>query len=65
MFKSLMLGQVVMEVGIDNVVQIVTDNVAAYVAAGRILQDKYSTLLWSPCAAHVLELLLEDIQKLD
>ena len=31
---ALMLENVVMEVGVENVVQIITDNVVAYVAAG-------------------------------
>lgn len=46
-------------------VQIITDNVAAYVAAGRILQHRHPTLFWTPCATHVLDLLLEDIGNLD
>lgn len=46
-------------------VQIITNNVAAYVAMDKILQDKYSTLFWTPNAMHVLELVLEDISKLD
>jgi hypothetical protein len=32
---------------------------------GRILQERHPTLFWTPCAAHVLDLLLEDIGKLD
>ena len=34
---ALMLENVVMEVGAENVAQIITDNAAAYVAVGRIL----------------------------
>lgn len=60
-----MLEKVCMEVGLENVVQIITDNAVANVVAGRILQDKHHTLFWTPCAAHVLDLLLEDIGKLD
>ena len=62
---ALMLKHVVMEVGADNVIQIIIDNAATYVAAGRILQEKHNILFWSPCAAHVIDLLLEDIGKLD
>lgn len=62
---SLMLEEVVLEVGIENVVQVVTDNAAAYVAAGKLLQDRHPTLFWTPCAAHCLDLLLEDIGKID
>ncbi|XP_059077416.1 uncharacterized protein LOC131876340 [Cryptomeria japonica] len=60
-----MLERVIMEVGVENVVQIITDNAAAYVSAGRILQERHPTLFWTPCAAHVLDLLLEDIGKLE
>ncbi|XP_057831727.1 uncharacterized protein LOC131042462 isoform X1 [Cryptomeria japonica] len=60
-----MLEQVVMEVGVKNVVQIITDNVVAYVSVGRIFQERHPTLFWTPCAAHVLDLLLEDIGKLE
>lgn len=59
-----LLGSIVDEVGAENVVQIITDNASAYKRAGRILEGKYQTLVWTPCAAHCLDLLLEDIGKL-
>ena len=59
-----MLDEVVIEVGVANVIQIVTDNAAAYVAAGRLLMERHPTLFWSPCVAHCLDLLLEDLGKL-
>ncbi|GLJ18817.1 hypothetical protein SUGI_0336250 [Cryptomeria japonica] len=59
-----MLDEVVMDVGVQNVIQVVTDNAAAYVAAGKVLMARHPTLFWSPCAAHCLDLLLEDIGKL-
>ena len=59
-----MLDEVVIEVGVANVIQIVTDNAAAYVAAGRHLMERHPTLFWSPCATHCLDLLLEDLGKL-
>ncbi|XP_057858906.2 uncharacterized protein LOC131067771 [Cryptomeria japonica] len=60
-----MLEHVVMKVGVENVVQIITDNATAYVSAGRILQERHPTLFWTPCATHVLDLLLDDIGKLE
>ena len=39
-----MLENIVIEFGAENVVQIITDNAAAYVAVGRILQEKHKTL---------------------
>lgn len=59
-----LLDGVVQEVGVDNVVQIITDNATAYVAAGRLLMERHPTIAWSPCAAHCLDLLLEDIGKI-
>lgn len=60
-----LLGQKVEEIGVENVVQICTDNGSNYKAAGRMLMEKYPKLYWTPCAAHCLDLLLEDIAKLD
>ena len=31
---------------------------------GRLLMERHPTLFWSPCAAHCLDLLLEDLGKL-
>ncbi|KAK7293059.1 hypothetical protein RJT34_15920 [Clitoria ternatea] len=56
-----MFAEVIEWVGPANVVHIVTDNAANYVAAGRLIHEKYETIFWSPCAAHCLNLLLKDI----
>lgn len=52
------------KVGKENVVQVVTDNGANFKAAGRILMERIPHLFWTPCAAHCLDLLLEDIGKI-
>ncbi|XP_066381394.1 uncharacterized protein, partial [Miscanthus floridulus] len=52
------------EIREDKVVQVITDNGANYKAAGRILMERISTLYWSPCAAHCLDLMLEEIGNL-
>ncbi|KAJ9561947.1 hypothetical protein OSB04_007107 [Centaurea solstitialis] len=57
----MMLDEMVEEVGEENVVQVVTDNASAYVAAGRLLMAKRPHLYWTPCAAHCIDLMLEDI----
>ncbi|GLJ21845.1 hypothetical protein SUGI_0408520 [Cryptomeria japonica] len=59
-----LLDGVVWEVGVENVVQIITDNAAAYVSAGRMLMQRHPSITWSPCAAHCLDLVLEDIGKI-
>ncbi|XP_066318527.1 uncharacterized protein [Miscanthus floridulus] len=52
------------KVGKEHVVQIVTDNGANFKAAGRLLMERIPHLFWTPCAAHCLDLLLEDIGKI-
>jgi hypothetical protein len=52
------------KVGPDNVVQVITDNAANCKAAWRIISVKYPRIVCSPCAAHCLDLLLEDWGKL-
>ncbi|KAF1868189.1 hypothetical protein Lal_00018708 [Lupinus albus] len=56
--------EVVMYVGPENIVHIVTDNVANYVAAGRLLEKEFPHLFWSPCVAHCVNLMFQDIGKL-
>jgi hypothetical protein len=52
------------EIGAHHVVQIVTDNAANYVAAGRMLMERHDTVFWTPCAAHCIDLMLEDVGKI-
>ncbi|KAF5458537.1 hypothetical protein F2P56_022560 [Juglans regia] len=52
--------KVVQEVGVENLVQFITDNDASYKAAGKKLQQKYDSFYWSPCAAHCIDLMLEN-----
>ena len=59
-----LLDGFIQEIGVQNVVQVVTDNAANYVSAGRMLMERHPTLFWTPCAAHCLDLLLEDMGKL-
>ncbi|XP_058741438.1 uncharacterized protein LOC131613815 [Vicia villosa] len=46
-------------------VHIVTDNAANNVSAGRLLENEFPTLFWSPCAAHCINLMLHDMGKLE
>jgi len=59
-----LLEKKVEEIGKDKVVQVVIDNGANFKAAGKILMDRVPTIFWSPCAAHCLDLMLEDIGNL-
>lgn len=59
-----LLEKQIEKVGKEYVVQVVTDNGANFKAAGRILTERIPTLFWTPCAAHCLDLLLEDLGKI-
>eukprot|EP00253_Pinus_taeda_P003982 PITA_03982 len=59
-----LLDGFIREIGVQNVVQVITDNVANYVSFGRMLMVRHPTLFWTPCAVHCLDLLLEDMGKL-
>ncbi|RVW45035.1 hypothetical protein CK203_067440 [Vitis vinifera] len=60
-----LFDEVIEWVGPLNVVHIVTDNAANYVAAGRLISQKHKHINWSPCAAHCLNLIFKDIGKMD
>ncbi|KAK7386773.1 hypothetical protein VNO78_27109 [Psophocarpus tetragonolobus] len=57
--------EMVLFVGPENVVHVVTNNAEIYVAAGRLLEAEFPMLYWSPCAAHCINLMLHDIGKLE
>ena len=57
-----MLDSLVEEVGEENVVQVITDSASAYVLASSKLENKRPRLYWSPCASHLIDLMLQDIE---
>ncbi|CAI8594946.1 unnamed protein product [Vicia faba] len=59
-----LLDTFIEEMGEKNVVQLITDNGSNYVAAGKILCLKRPHMFWTPCAAHCIDLMLEDIGKI-
>ncbi|CAA0808010.1 hAT dimerisation domain-containing protein [Striga hermonthica] len=59
-----LLEKKVEEIGKDKVVQVITYNGANFKAAGKLLIERIPTIFWSPCAAHCLDLMLEDIGNL-
>ncbi|XP_019431751.1 PREDICTED: uncharacterized protein LOC109338836 [Lupinus angustifolius] len=56
--------EIMMYVGPENIVHIVTNNAANYVAARRLLEREFPRIFWSPCAAHCVNLIFQDIGKL-
>ena len=60
-----LLDEIIQEVGEQNVVQVIIDNASNYVLAGKMLESKYRTIFWTPCVAHCIHLMLEDIGKVE
>ncbi|KAL6503722.1 hypothetical protein OROGR_025645 [Orobanche gracilis] len=56
--------ETVEEVGVRNVVQVVTSSEDKYVIAGKRLADTYPTVFWTPCAGRCIDLMLQDISQL-
>ena len=52
------------EIGEEHVLQVITDNHASYVNASARLMNTRKCLYWTPCTAHCLDLMLEDIGKM-
>ena len=60
-----LFDEIIKWVGPSNIVHMVTDNAVNYVAARRLISQKYKHINWSPCATHCLNLIFKDICKLD
>ncbi|KAJ4971497.1 hypothetical protein NE237_004596 [Protea cynaroides] len=59
-----LFDNIVQDVGPKNIVQFVTDTTPNFKAAGKMLMDKYKTFLWSACAVHCIDLMLEELGKI-
>ena len=53
------------EIGVENVVKAIIDNASNYVNVGMRLMEKRRRLWWTPCAANCIDLMLEDIGKVN
>ncbi|KAJ4955752.1 hypothetical protein NE237_012535 [Protea cynaroides] len=58
-----LIESVVLEVGLEHVVQVIADSAASYIYAGRLLTSRYPSLFWSTCASYCIDKMLEDINK--
>lgn len=57
--------EVVEEVGVRNVLQVVTKNEGCYVEVGKQITECFPTIFWTPCATHCVDLILEDFRELE
>ncbi|MQL69521.1 hypothetical protein Taro_001785 [Colocasia esculenta] len=56
-----LMDNMVEEIRERRIVQVVTDNVAAFKLADQKLMEKMEHLYWVPCSAHCIDLMLDDI----
>eukprot|EP01018_Ginkgo_biloba_P027576 Gb_23152 [translate_table: standard] len=59
------LSDAIEEVGVSNVIQVITDASPVCKVAGLLVQKKYKHILWTPCCVHALNNALKDIAKFD
>ncbi|XP_020174850.3 uncharacterized protein [Aegilops tauschii subsp. strangulata] len=59
-----LVDRCIKEVGEKHVVQVVTDNASVNPTASTLLKAKLPNIFWNGCAAHSIDLMLEDIGKL-
>ncbi|XP_072976552.1 uncharacterized protein [Typha angustifolia] len=59
-----LLDRVVEDMGVENVVQVITENSACYKEAGKMLEEKRRSLFWTPCAAYCIDQILENFAKI-
>ncbi|CAI5536157.1 unnamed protein product [Closterium sp. Naga37s-1] len=59
------LRPIIERIGAEHVVALCIDGGSNYKAAGKLLQKEWPHLDLVPCATHVLDLLMEDIGKMD
>jgi hypothetical protein len=56
--------EVVLYVGVENIVHMMINNASNYVVVGRLLMEEFPSIFWSLCAVHCINLILQDIGKL-
>ncbi|XP_059640758.1 uncharacterized protein LOC132282933 [Cornus florida] len=63
---QLFLDEVIGEIGVENVVQIITYSVSAWMeAAGKQFMEKHRAVFWTVGASHCIALMLEKIGAMD
>ncbi|XP_078431644.1 hAT transposon superfamily isoform X1 [Wolffia australiana] len=62
---SELFDSVILSVGPENVVQIIVDDAAGYLAVGGLVSHKHPSIFWSSCASRSLSSILEDFAKVE
>ncbi|KAK7273846.1 hypothetical protein RIF29_14910 [Crotalaria pallida] len=56
-----LMREAINEVGVNNVVQIITNNASVFKAAGTLIEANFPHVFWTPCVVHTLSLALKNI----
>ncbi|KAI3440221.1 uncharacterized protein J3R85_003841 [Psidium guajava] len=56
-----LLKEFIIEVGYENVVQVITDNASNCKGAGQLIEQEFPSIIWTPCVVHTLNLALKNI----
>ena len=56
--------EVVLYIGVENIMHMLTDNTANYVVVGKLLMEEFPLIFWSPCVAYCINLIIQDIDKM-
>ena len=56
-----LLKEVILEVGLENVVQVITDNAANCKAVGQLIEGQFPHIVWTPCVVHTMNLALKNM----
>ncbi|KAL4576287.1 hypothetical protein LXL04_012379 [Taraxacum kok-saghyz] len=57
--------EIIEEIGVRNVLQIVTNNKHPYIEVGKQITDTFPTIFWTPCATHCVDSMLSDFRQLE
>ena len=60
-FIANLIKDTIMEVGCQNVVQVITDNAPLCRAACLLVEAQFPHIFWTPCVVHTLNLALKNI----
>ncbi|OMO65882.1 putative Zinc finger, BED-type [Corchorus capsularis] len=60
-----LLKQVVEEVGVENVLQVITNCEQQYFLTGKMLMESFPSLYWAPSMAHCVDMMLEDFGNIE
>lgn len=56
-----LVDKAIEDIGLDDVVQVVTDNASNNMGAKKLLLEKRPNIFWSSCATHTINLMLQGI----